>query len=104
MSYNDDLIKIRSSVADLLNRGAITPLSKDLYEGTLVQLLNDAERNRQSCMSQADNLKRQSIMLEGQASAFAAISSMVVAVLNGFVLQALKNDEETAQVKHDNGQ
>ena len=97
MGYNEDLIQIRQRVSDLLNQGAITPNSKDFYEGTLIQVMNDAERNRQNCMVAAENLKRQVSMMEGQASGFAAVSSMVLAVLNGFVKKTEQTNQEVIE-------
>jgi hypothetical protein len=94
MAYNEDLINLKKRVADLISEGIINPNSKDIYESTLIQVMNDAERNRQTCMTSAENLKRQAAILEGQAGGFASVSSLIIAVLNGFVAIAEKNKNE----------
>jgi hypothetical protein len=98
MGYNEDLINVRKRVLDLLERGAVTPTNKDFFESTLIQIMNDAERNRQTCMTSAENLKRQVNVLEGQASGFASVSSLILGVLNGFVTIHDKNEQEIKEL------
>lgn len=58
--------------------------------------MNDAERNRQNCVTQADNLRKQAAQFEGQAGAFASVSSIVYNVLNGFVAAVERDEAERA--------
>ena len=94
MSFTEDLFKLRQKFQDALKSGVVSEDSKDIFEATLIQILNDAEKNRQNCTTQADNLRRQAAVFDGQASAFASVSSIVYGVLNGFVMVAEKAERE----------
>lgn len=97
MSYGEDIIKLRKRVADAVGRGLVSVEDKDFLEGTLLQIMNDAERNRQNCVTQAENLRRQAAVADGQAGAFASTVSIVYNVLNGFVTADEKNEAERAK-------
>jgi hypothetical protein len=58
--------------------------------------MNEAERNRQNCLTNAENLRKQAATFEGQAGAFASVSSIVFNVINGFVAVAERDEEERA--------
>lgn len=96
MSYAEDIIKLRRRMQDAVVKGVVSNDSKDLLEATLIQIMNDAEKNRQNCVTQADNLRRQASQFEGQAGAFASVSSIVYNVLNGFVTVAERDEAERA--------
>ena len=93
MSYAEDIIKLRQRVRDAVAKGIVTNGSEFL-EATLIQIMNDAERNRQNCLTNAENLRKQAAALEGQAGAFASVSSIVYNVINGFVLVAERDEIE----------
>jgi len=94
MSFTEDLFKLRQKFQDAIKSGVVSEEGKDIFEATLIQVLNDAEKNRQNCATQADNLRRQASMFDGQASAFASVSSIVYGVLNGFVMAAERVEQE----------
>lgn len=96
MSYAEDILKLRKRVQDAVARGVVTNDGKDFLEATMIQIMNDAERNRQNCVSQADNLRKQAAQFDGQAGAFASMSSIVYNVLNGFVTIAERDEAERA--------
>jgi hypothetical protein len=85
MSFAEDIIKLRQRVGDAVKRGLVSS-DKDLFEASLIQIMNDAEKNRQNCVAQAENLRKQASLFDGQAGAFASVSSIVYNVFNGFVL------------------
>lgn len=101
MSYAEELIKLRKRVTDAVGHGVIDQNLRDFYEGTLIQIMNEAERQRQDCVAQADQLRRQVSVLEGQAQAFSQQSSIVYSVLNGFIIQAEKAAYAEAQARED---
>jgi hypothetical protein len=94
MAFGEDILKLRKRIADAAGRGLIANEGKDFFEATLIQIMNDAEKNRQNCVSQAENMRRQASVMEGQAGAFASISSIVWGVLNGFVVASERTEAE----------
>jgi hypothetical protein len=96
MSYAEDILKLRKRVQDAVSKGVVTKDGKDFLEASLIQIMNDAERNRQNCLTQADNLRKQASTFDGQAGAFASVSSIVYNVINGFVSIAERDEEERA--------
>lgn len=93
MSYQEELQKLRKRVADAVAKGIVASEGKEFFEATLIQVMNDAEKNRQNCITQAENLRRQAAVMDGQASAFASVSSIVFNVINGFVNLAERDEE-----------
>lgn len=96
MSYAEDILKLRKRMQDAVLKGVVADDGKDFLEATLIQIMNDAERNRQNCVTQADNLRKQAAQFEGQAGAFASVSSIVYNVLNGFVAAVERDEAERA--------
>lgn len=94
MVFAEDVINLRKRMMDAVSRGVVSQDNKETFEATLIQIMNDAERQRQSCVTQADNFRRQASVVDGQASAFASVSSIVYGVLNAFVTLAEKDERE----------
>lgn len=101
MSFVEDIIKLRKRVADAVAKGVVNQEGKDFYEATLIQVMNDAEKNRQNCVAQAENLRRQAAVMDGQAGAFASVSSIVYGVINGFVNVAERDEEERKRAEEE---
>lgn len=85
MSYSEDLMKLKNRLLDVTQSGKE---SKDVFNAILNQILNDAEKSRQNCLMQADTLKKQAIMLEGQANAFSSVINMIYNAINGYASAA----------------
>lgn len=94
MSYAEDIIKLRKKIIDAATLGVVGQDSKGTFEAMLVQIMNEAEKNRQQCNTQAENLRKQAAMMDGQAGAFASVTSIVYNVLNGFVKNAERDIHE----------
>jgi hypothetical protein len=94
MSYAEEIVKLRKMVADALANGVLKEDAKDFFEATLIQIMNEAERNRQNCVTQAENHRRQAAMMDGQAGAFASVSSIIYNILNGYVAASQRAKEE----------
>jgi len=94
MSYQEDLNKLRKRIIDAVEQEVLDPKLREFYEATMIQIMNESERQRQTCVQQAETLRRQAATLDGQASAFAMQSSIVYNVLNSFVLMAEKQIAE----------
>lgn len=98
MAYSDDLVKLRKRMLDALDNGVVNSDTKDLYEATLIQVMNEAERQRQTCVNRAEELRRQAAVSDGQAAAFSSVSSIVYNVLNGYILAAEKSKREELEL------
>jgi len=96
MSYAEDILKLRKRVQDAVSKGVVSDDGRDFLEASLIQIMNDAERNRQNCLTQAENLRKQASTFDGQAGAFASVSSIVYNVINGFVVVAERDEAERA--------
>lgn len=94
MSYAEDLIKLRKRLLDAISVGLIDPSQKDFFEASLIQMMNDSEKNKQNCLATAENLKKQAAIAEGQAQAFASMSSIIYNVIHSLILQSEKNKED----------
>ena len=94
MGHSEDILKLRKRVADAVMAGVVEPNLKDFYEATLLQVLNEAERQRQVCVAQSESFRKQAAAADGQASAYAAMGSIVFNVLNSYILQAERADRE----------
>lgn len=98
MSYSEDIIKLRKRVLDAVSTGVVDPNLKDFYEATLLQIMNEAERQRQNVIAQAETLRKQASICDGQASAYSAMSSLVYNVLNAFIVQAERTQAQEAEL------
>lgn len=94
MAYAEDLVKLRKRMVDALGAGVVTAESKDTFEATLIQIMNEAERQRQACVARAEDLRRQAAIADGQSHAFTQVSSIVYSVINGYVTIAEKQRAE----------
>lgn len=90
MSTGETLINLRKRVMDAVKFGVLDEKSKDFFEASLIQIMNEAERNRLKCDSLCEQYKRQAAQAEAQSSAYSQLGSIVYAVLNGFVTSAEK--------------
>lgn len=94
MGYSDDLVRLRKRMLDALGLGVVDGTSKDLYEATLIQVMNEAEKQRQTCVARAEDMRRQAAIADGQAHAFSQTGSIVYNVLNGFINAAERQKRE----------
>jgi activator of 2-hydroxyglutaryl-CoA dehydratase len=94
MSHAEQIIKLRKRVLDAVSNGIVDHNLKDFYEATLLQILNESERHRQKCVAQAEALRKQAAVVDGQASAYSAMGSIIYDVLNSYVLQEEKAKRE----------
>jgi hypothetical protein len=94
MSHHEELAKLRKRMLDAITLGVVDLRGRDFYEATLIQIMNEAERQRQFCVKQAEDFRRQAAIADGQASAYNATISVVFNVLNGLVTQAERSLEQ----------
>ena len=101
MSYIEDILKVRAKLAEAVSAG-IDFNTKEQVEALLIQIMNDAEKNRQNCVAQADNLRKQASALDGQAAAFSSVVSIVYNVINGYIKITEKNKVEEQEEEKPN--
>lgn len=91
------LIKLRTRLNDMLKSGIATPESFGLYQQTMLQLYQEFDRRRISNLEQAAQLRAQASAIESQAHAFTAATSLLFAVVNGYIELEEKRARETAE-------
>lgn len=95
MGYMEDVTSIRTKFQDALNKGLFD--DKRSLELILINIMNEAERNRQLYVNQASDLRRQASVLDGQANGFSSLSSIINTVINGFVMAAERAEQMRQQ-------
>lgn len=88
MNYAEEVVNLRRRILEAVSAEVIDPQFKDFYEATLLQIMNEAERQRQSCVARAEDLRRQASVLDGQSQSFQQLGSIIYAVLNGYIKAA----------------
>ena len=99
MDNAETLLKLRQRMLDLQKLGMLTPESFGMYQQTVLQIWQEAERRRQTCMAQAENFREQARAAEAQAHAFSAMASIMYAVVNGYIQLEEKRVAEEAERK-----
>jgi hypothetical protein len=97
MAYAEDLVRLRKRMLDALELGVIDAGSKDMYEATLIQIMNESEKQRQTCVTRAEDLRRQAAIADGQSHAFTQTSSIIYSVLNGYIVGAERQRREDVE-------
>jgi hypothetical protein len=93
----EEVVRLRKRFAEAVKAGVVHGVGKENVEAILIQVLNEAEKNKQQCTLQVDSLKRQLAQIEGQVSAFSSMASVVYNVINGFVIAAEREEAERAR-------
>jgi hypothetical protein len=88
-----DLLRLRRRLGDLLRLGGMTP---ETFQQTILQLWQEVEKRRQSCLHEAEDYMRKYQASLAQAGAFSAQSSILFAIINGFVTLEERRIQETA--------
>lgn len=87
MENGEALTRLRTRMVDALKTGVVDEKHHGLVQQVLLQIMNDAERQRQACLSQVEAFKNQIVMAQGQANGYAAIASIVYGTIDGFIKQ-----------------
>lgn len=86
-------LRLRKRLNDLLKLGAATP---ETFQQTILQIFAEAERQRQACMTAAEEHLRKYHQYNSQAAAFSMFSSISYSVINGYVVLEEKRAAEMA--------
>jgi len=90
---NEELLRLRKRVTDLLKLGAATP---ETFAQSILQIWQETERHRQSSMEQAEDHLRKYHALVAQAQGFAMQSSILYSVINGYATIEERKAQEMA--------
>ena len=90
---NEELLRLRKRVTDLLKLGAATP---ETFAQSILQIWQETERHRQNNMEQAEDHLRKYHALVAQAQGFAMQSSILYSVINGYATIEERKAQELA--------
>lgn len=94
------LVKLRSRMNDLLRMGIVTPEGFGMYQQTILQLLQEFDRRKQTCFQQAEQLRAQAAASDSQAHAFSVCGSILFSIVNGYIdLEEKRIREEQERAK-----
>jgi hypothetical protein len=85
MTPQEDLIRLRTRLLDLQKTGLLNPDNFGTYQQTILQIWQESERRRASCLQQAATLRQQAAAAEAQSHAFSVIGSIIYSVVNGYI-------------------
>ena len=91
---DQEMHRLRMRVGELLRLGALTP---ETFQQTVMQVWQEGERRRQTCLQEAEEHLRRYHASISQASAFAAQSSILYSVVNGYVVIEERKNAELAE-------
>ena len=74
---------------------------KDFLDSMLTQVLVDTENKRIRCLRLAEDFKRQTLQAEAQAATYSQVSSIIHAVLSGFIQATQNKIIEESELKKD---
>ena len=97
MGFAEDVARIRLKFADAVKAGVFESENSDIVLATYIQIMNEAEKNKQSSMAAIETWKQNIANAQGQVNVWSSIGSMVFNVLNGYVQQAEKAAKEAAE-------
>ena len=98
----EEMLLLRKRLLDLQKTGMLTPESFPTYQQTILQIWQETERRRMSCLEQAQTLRTQAMQAEAQSHAFSVMGSLLYAVINGYVVlenRRVADEQERARQK-----
>jgi hypothetical protein len=99
MQNAEALIKVRQAITELVGAGILSEPAAEQVQVTLLQLLNETERNKQKAQRAVEALQRQIAVAEGEIHAWSSVSSVVQDLLNTHLLRARAVAAEEAKRK-----
>ena len=98
---DQELLRLRRRIGDLMRMNALTP---ETFQQAVMQLFQESERRRQTCLQEAEDHLRKYHALLSQAGAFAAQGSILFAVINGFATLEERRLQEMADREREKAQ
>lgn len=99
MPHSDDVVQLRQRMIEAQKAGLFSGKQDSaMAQAILLELLNDAERARQSHLVAAERARNHAIAEENQAKGISMVSSMVFSILNGYLNKAMQDAEEIEEL------
>jgi len=96
----DDLIRLRTKLLEFQKQGALSsPEAFGTYQQSILQVFQEAERRKHTCMAQAASFRQQAAAAEAQAHAFSTVGSILYSIVDGYVSAEHKRLAEEAERK-----
>jgi len=86
-SFSEVLVKMRQRLADMVRYNLNTP---EVLQELLLQMLGECEKERQSALSQHENMQREARRFFGRAEAFNSLQSIIF----GMIDTLIRRDQE----------
>ena len=100
MPHSNDVVELRQRMVEAQKAGLFNSKEDAAFaQAVLLELLNDAERARQSHLTAAERARNHAIAEENQAKGISMVSSMVFNVLNGYLNKAMQDAEELEELE-----
>jgi hypothetical protein len=94
MANSDIFLNLREKFREAACKGILTGDQKTIFELTMVQILNEAESQRQKCLKiQADH-EREAANAAVQANSFAVIQDVILNVFTNVISKVQDSEEE----------
>ena len=84
-SPNDILLDLRSKFRDATTRGTLSGDQRAIFELTMIQILNEAEEQRQKCLKLQADHERDAARAGAQANSFNMIQNIVSTVFGNVI-------------------
>ena len=99
---SDILVDLRVKFRDAANAGVLSGDQKAVFELTLVQILNEAEKERQNCLRLKNDYEIKAAQVQAQASSFSAMQNIVYSTF-GNIIDKVKSidDPEEKEVQEE---
>lgn len=99
-----ELVRLRQRFLDLQKLGALSPETFGTFQQSFMEVFQAAERQRQTCMAQAEDYRRKASAAESQAHAFSTISSILYSIVDGHIgIEQKRLREEQEQKMREDG-
>jgi hypothetical protein len=98
-SHAEMVFKLRKRIQDAVKLNVVNENSKETFELTLLQIMNEAERQRIHCHRMVSDFEQKAQGAKSQASAYEAMISIVYSILNGLVRKAEQDEEEIKELE-----
>jgi len=102
LAHAEDIIKLRQAVTDAVKSGVLDQPTSEVTQMVLLQVMNEAEKRKQSHEAAAGRAREQASAEEAQAKAFGALNSMVFSILNGLITKQQQVNEEEVEKAEEN--
>lgn len=80
-----ELVRLRQRFLDLQKLGALSPETFGMFQQSFMEVYQEAERRRQSCLHQVTTLEKQIAQARAEASAFSVMSSILYSIVDGHI-------------------